>query len=158
MQVWWNKLLKHAWFLLQSSESCTPLLTCACRCVTCSWIQLNVIWFYWQRAAHLSQRGAIMRGDGEIVWVGEVSQWQQAIMLHCGTSTAFLNHAVQLQLRGPIKHLTLIWERRDKHSENNNHRPKPFHSSLSLFWQLSDINSHVHKNIYNMMQQSQIQR
>lgn len=98
-------------------------LTCAGRCVTCSWIQLNVTWLYRQRAAHVSQWRAVVRGGREVIWVGEVSQRQQAVVLHCGASTAFLNHAVQLQLRGPVKHLTLIWGTRRKHDQNHQQTP-----------------------------------
>ncbi len=86
-------------------------LTCAGRCVTCSWIRLNVTLLYRHRVTHVSHWRAIVRGGGEVIGVGEVGQRQKAVVLHCGASTALLNHAVQLQLRGPVKHLTLIWQR-----------------------------------------------
>lgn len=75
-------------------------LTRVGRCVGCSWIQLDFTGLH-------RQSGAIARGDGEVIWPREVSQCQ----LQWGAPAALLNHAVQLQLRGP-EHLTLIWAKK----------------------------------------------
>lgn len=135
-----NKFLKVLKLSISSGQkhwSCAlqPFNGGSCLSLTRSWIQLNVTWLYWQRAAHLSQWRAIVRGSGEVLGVREVSQRQQPIMLHCGAPTALLNHAVQLQLRGPVKHLTLIWERNT--DSQNNHHPH--------FNSVSKINIDIHQ-------------
>lgn len=74
-------------------------LTWAGRCVGCSWIQLDFAGLH-------GQDRAIARRGGEVI--REVGQCQ----LQRGAPAVLLNHAVQLQLGGPVEHLTPICARK----------------------------------------------
>lgn len=74
-------------------------LTWAGRCVGCSWIQLDFAGLH-------GQNWAIARRGGEVI--REVGQCQ----LQRGAPAVLLNHAVQLQLGGPVEHLTPICARK----------------------------------------------
>lgn len=58
----------------KNKETFIALLTYATRRVTCTRIQFDVTWLHRQSAAHVGKRRAIVGGDWEVIWLGEVGQ------------------------------------------------------------------------------------
>ena len=87
--VWW-----HQQYIKDT------LHTSVCRYVSCCWIWLYVTGFHVQRVAHLSQRGPILWGTGNLGRGGQI-QWKDNFIFHFD-SAALVTHAFQ--------HLTLTCE------------------------------------------------